>query len=259
MFTDSHCHLDFPCFNAEFEHLLLLLAQIKLTKLLIPATQESGWSAIKKIADSYPVIYYALGLHPHFLASFKASDLTRLHDMLLTRDHKCVALGEIGLDKFAQASQIQQESVFIQQLHIAQSLKLPIILHCVKKQGRILELLQIHNFTQGGVYHAFSGSLEVAHSFIKLGFKLGVGGVITYPNSTKTRHTFAQLPLEVLLLETDAPDMPLYQQATKNNSPLNIIPIFECFLTLRSEPKEQVARQLYENMHNIFSLSNDKY
>jgi TatD DNase family protein len=257
MFTDSHCHLDFPCFSDEFESLLGSLKKNKITKLVIPATQASAWLAIKKIANSHSTIYYALGIHPHFLTLFEEQHLTRLHEMLLTRDDKCIALGEIGLDKFAQASQTQQESVFINQLKIAQQFELPIILHCVKKQGRVLAILKQLNFQQGGVYHAFSGSLEIAHAFIQLGFKLGVGAVITYPNSTKTRQTFALLPKESLLLETDAPDMPLYQQQTKNNSPLNIIPIFDCLASLRSEPKAQLATQLYNNMHNIFLLSND--
>jgi TatD DNase family protein len=257
MYSDSHCHLDFPCFRDDLESLLASLKKNKITKLLIPATQKSGWHDIRRIADSYTSIYYALGIHPHFLASFKEQDLSYLNDLLFTRDIKCVALGEIGLDKFAQASQELQELVFVKQLQIAQRVQIPVIIHCVKKQGRILTLLKSNNFTQGGVYHAFSGSLEVANEFIKLGFKLGVGGVITYPGSKKTRQTFTELPLEALLLETDAPDMPLYQQQTKNNSPLNILPVFECLATLRSESKAQLATQLYKNMHNIFSLSND--
>lgn len=257
MFADSHCHLDFPCFNDELERLLTTLKQKQIIKLVIPATQASAFLAIKEMACSHSAIYYALGIHPHFLTSFEEQDLIYLHDMLLMHDHKCIALGEIGLDKFAKVEQIQQEHVFIKQLKMAQQFKLPIILHCVKRQGRVLALMKENKFTQGGVYHAFSGSLEVAHEFIQLGFKLGVGGVITYPQSTKTRQTFADLPLEVLLLETDAPDMPLYQQKTKKNSPLNIIPIFECLASLRSEPKAQLATQLYNNMHNIFSLSHD--
>ncbi|PKG39354.1 TatD family hydrolase [Psychromonas sp. Urea-02u-13] len=257
MFTDSHCHLDFPCFKDELDPLLAALKQKGITKLVIPATQASAWPMIKEMASAHSPLYYSLGIHPHFLDSFEEVHLAHLHDMLLSRDDKCIALGEIGLDKFAQASQTQQEWVFVKQVEIALQLELPIILHCVKKQGRVLAILKALNFQQGGVYHAFSGSLEVAHEFIKLGFKLGVGAVITYPNSTKTRQTFATLPLDALLLETDAPDMPLYQQQTKNNSPLNIIPIFECLASLRSEPKAQLATQLYNNMHNIFSLSND--
>ena len=257
MFIDSHCHLDFPCFTTGIETLLAQLAQQNINKLIIPATQASSWDNIEKLANRYPALYYALGIHPHFLDSFQKNDLLTLKDKLLTSGVKRVALGEIGLDKFARADIKQQEFVFIEQLKIAKQLKLPIILHCVKKQGRVIEILKAQSFNHGGVYHAFSGSLETANEFIKLGFKLGIGGVITYPNSTTTRQTVAKLPIESLLLETDAPDMPIYQQHTSNNSPLNIIPIFNVLSELRNEPKSQLATQLYNNAFNLFPLFND--
>lgn len=257
MFIDSHCHFDFPCFDIEIETLLKELLQQNITKLIIPATQASSWDRIESLANNYLPLYYSLGIHPHFLASFQKQDLTLLHDKLLKVGKKCVALGEIGLDKLALSDDTLQEFVFTEQLKIAAQLKLPIILHCVKKQGRILRLLKECNFTQGGVYHAFSGSLEIATEFIKLGFKLGIGGVVTYPNSTKTRQTIRKLPIESLILETDAPDMPLYQQQTKNNTPVNIIPIFNVLSDLRSESKEQLATQIYQNVTNIFPLCDD--
>lgn len=257
MFIDSHCHLDFPCFSDNFELLLDVLHQKKITKLVIPSTQARGWQRIENLATNYSSIYYALGIHPHFLDSIQDHDLALLKEKLLLRSGKCIALGEIGLDKYAPANQDKQELVFTEQLKIAQQIQLPIILHCVKKQGRSLALLKEIGFTQGGVYHAFSGSLEVANEFIKLGFKLGIGGVITYPNSSKIRQTVANLPLESIVLETDAPDMPLYQQATKYNTPENIMTIFECLASLRSESKSQLSKQLYQNVHNIFALSDD--
>jgi len=257
MFVDSHCHLDFDCFGGDIESLLEELQQKSIHEIIIPATQACRWEAIEKLASQYSSLYYALGIHPHFLDSFQEQDLTLLKEKLLVADNHCVALGEIGLDKYAQANQAQQEFVFIAQLDIAQQLELPIILHCVKQQGRVLALLKQQKFTQGGVYHAFSGSKEVADEFIKLGFKLGVGGVITYPNSTKIKQTFTNLPIESLLLETDAPDMPIYQQQVKHNSPLNLIVIFNCLAKLRHESKAQLAAQLYNNAHNIFPLSND--
>lgn len=257
MFTDSHCHLDFPCFNHDLDTLFDELQKCHINKVVIPATQASSWLNIQKIASKYASAFYALGIHPHFLASFKTQDLLTLSSLLKTRDDKCIALGEIGLDKFAPIDLQQQEWVFIEQLKIAQQLQLPIILHCVKMQGRVLAILKQQKFKYGGVYHAFSGSLEIANEFIQLGFKLGVGGVITYPNSTKTRTTFSQLPLESLLLETDAPDMALYQQQSVNNTPLNVLAIFECLATLRHESKTQLATQLYNNLHKIFSLSDD--
>lgn len=257
MFTDSHCHLDFSCFEHDLDALFRALKKSHINKVVIPATQASSWVNIQKIANTQASAFYALGIHPHFLSSFERKDLNVLNTLLENRDKKCVALGEIGLDKFAPTDIAQQEWLFIEQLTLAQRHQLPIILHCVKMQERVLTILKQQKFQYGGVYHAFSGSLEVANQFIALGFKLGVGGVITYPNSTKTRTTFSQLPLESLLLETDAPDMPLYLQQTRYNTPLNILTIFKSLVNLRNESETQLATQLYDNMHKIFSLSDD--
>lgn len=257
MFIDSHCHLDFPCFSDGFNDLLLELQRNNINKVIIPGTQASGWDHIIQLSQQHAALYYALGLHPHFIDDSSEQQLTLLADKLMLGDIKCIALGEVGLDKFATAHTELQERLFIKQLLLAQQLNLPLIIHCVQRQGRMLALLKEHGFTQGGVYHAFSGSLEVAREFIKLGFKLGVGGVITHPHAKKVRQTIAQLPLESLLLETDAPDMPLYQQGSKYNSPLNIISIFNVLSELRPESKLQLETQLYENVANIFSLCDD--
>ncbi|MFT6927428.1 MAG: TatD DNase family protein [Psychromonas sp.] len=257
MFIDSHCHLNFACFDIEREMLLQQLQQNNITKLIIPATHRAQWRQINELCESHPNLYYALGYHPHFLDHFKPGDLQYLQTLLENKNAQCVALGEIGLDKFSKTAIQIQEPIFTEQLKIADQLGLPVILHVVKKQGRVLEILRQLNFTQGGVYHAFSGSYEVALDFIKLGFKIGVGGVITYPNSLTTRETISRLPLESLVLETDAPDMPLYQQQQANNTPLNLLHIFEALASLRSESKKCLASQLYANTRSLFSLGND--
>ena len=257
MFIDSHCHLDLPCFSEGLDNLLLQLDQNKITKIIIPSLEASRWEALQLLSKKNPSIYYALGIHPHFVDRFNKGDFTKLDSLILTKDDKCIAIGEIGLDKFSSVDQSLQESIFIKQLHIAQKENLPIILHCVKKQGRILEILKDNKFVNGAVYHAFSGSLEVANEFIKLGFKLGVGGIITYDSSIKTKETISKVPIESLVLETDAPDMPIYNQETKYNTPLNIITIFNCLAELREESKSVLVAQIYKNSCSIFSLNND--
>lgn len=257
MFIDSHCHLNFACFDSQRKILLRTLQQIEIKKLIIPATHSGDWSSIQKLCKHDSSLYYALGYHPHFLEYYQDDDLLCLDQLLKNRDKQCIALGEIGLDKFAKVDISIQEEIFIKQLKIAQKLKLPIILHVVKKQGRALQILKEQHFSQGGVYHGFSGSEEIALAFIALGFKIGVGGVITYPNARKTKQTMSLLPIESLILETDAPDMPIYQQQHKDNSPLNLINIFDSLAELRSEPKSCLASQLYQNTVSIFSLNND--
>lgn len=257
MFIDSHCHLNFPCFDRERKALLTALKEEQITSLIIPATHRAEWDNIIRITSKHSNIYYALGYHPRFLQYYQQGDLEKLELLLKNAHGKAVAIGEIGLDKFAKSAMPIQEQLFIEQLKIAEKLQLPVILHIVKKQGRVLEILKEQKFTQGGVYHAFSGSKEVAFSFIELGFKIGVGGVITYPNSTITRQTISELPIDSLLLETDAPDMPVYLQNQLNNSPLNLPVIFESLLSLRRESKNCLATQILQNTRSIFSLTHD--
>ena len=257
MFIDSHCHLDFPCFAQGREALLQNLKKQQINKLIIPATEQKNWLDIQRLCAAHDNLYYALGIHPHFLDSFQEADLQVLTDLLSNRDQRCVAVGEIGLDKNAEIDLQLQEDIFIKQLQIAQKFKLPVILHVVKQQSRVLEILKALKFTHGGVYHAFSGSYEVALEFLKLGFKFGIGGVITYPNSSKTRQTISRLPVESLLLETDAPDMPIYQQQQTFNSPLNLLNIFNALSVLRNESKSCLATQIAKNTECIFPLNND--
>jgi TatD DNase family protein len=196
MFIDSHCHLDFPCFDNQREALLQKLETKKISKVIIPATRKSSWPAILQLAASHKNLYYALGIHPHFLDCFQEGDLQNLEQLLKNKDKQCVAIGEVGLDKFAPAGSELQEKIFIKQLQIAQRFELPVILHVVKRQSRMLEILKEQKFTQGGVYHGFSGSYEIAMAFFKLGFKFGIGGVVTYPNSVKPDKLSAAYPLK---------------------------------------------------------------
>jgi len=261
MLIDTHCHLNFDCFNHDYQQLLLQLLAHNINHIIVPGTDAKRWGDIIQLASHNKMVHYALGIHPHFLTSFTDQDLVQLKKTLLAvtakTPHQCVALGEIGLDKLIACDMTFQENVFIAQLKIAISLKLPIILHVVKTQSRVLQLLKQLKFPYGGIYHAFSGSEEIALEFIKLGFKLGIGGVITYPNATKTRATLSKLPLESLVLETDAPDMPIYQQSGLYNSPLNLITIFKSLCNIRDESPEIVAEQLYDNSKSIFPIIND--
>lgn len=267
MFFDSHCHLNFECFNNYREHLMEKLLNVKVSHILIPGTDVKRWFDIIQLVDDSNEkegnneLYFALGIHPHFLNDFEDKQLLLLQELLkseiIKADKRCVALGEIGLDKMINIDPTLQEKVFCAQLNIAQSLQLPVILHVVKRQSKVLALLKQVNFAYGGVYHAFSGSEEIANEFIKLGFKLGVGGVITHPSAHKTRKTLSTVPLTSLVLETDAPDMPIYQQLTRDNSPINLPIIFKALCDIRDESPDTLEQQLYLNTNSLFSIIHD--
>lgn len=254
MLTDTHCHLNFPCFDQSLSSLLTQAQQRGVFRFIIPATDPKTWKKIEMLSLEYKAVYYALGIHPQFLDDFNDQDLCLLSDKLNDRAVKFIAIGEIGLHKCSDEKEQLQELVFSAQLKLALQAKLPVILHIVKKQQRVLEILKALNFKEGGVYHAFSGSIEMANEFIKLGFKLGIGGVITAPCSVKTRKTVSKIPLSAIVLETDSPSMPLFNQTESINTPLNILPILEVLYDLRNEKREAIRLQIEKNVNAIFNV-----
>jgi TatD DNase family protein len=145
-------------------------------------------------------------------------------------------------------------AIFIQQLQIANDFSLPVILHHRRSHNDLIKVLKQQGFKWGGIIHAFSGSLHEAHTYIELGFKLGVGGVITYPRARKTREVVSQLPLDALVLETDAPDMPPMGLQGLRNSPQNLILILNELSLLRQQSTEDIIKQCRHNV--VTSLRN---
>ena len=198
--------------------------------------------------DLYPQLRFALGLHPYFLKSFESLHFVELSQLLNQFQDKVLAVGEIGLDTHIDVDWKLQLQVFEQQLLIAEERMLPVILHHRNSHNELIRTLKAKKFTQGGIVHAFSGSVEVAKTYIDLGFKIGVGGGITYSRASKTRNTLAQLPINCLVLETDAPDMPLMGKQGQRNSPEYLPEIFESLLSLRTETKQQLLQACYQNV-----------
>ncbi|WP_223159264.1 TatD family hydrolase [Vibrio sp. Y2-5] len=252
---DTHCHFDFDEFAASFSEQMSAATQAHVEKIIIPSVGLSNWLRVKNLATQYPVtLRYALGFHPYFLEHFSDEQLQLLEDELSQRESACVAVGECGLDAMVAVDASLQERVFIAQLAMAQHAHLPLILHSRKTHNRLLQLIKQHRFTQGGVLHAFSGSEQQARQFIDLGFKIGVGGVITYPRANKTRQAISQLPIESLVLETDAPDMPLFGRQGEANHPKYLIHVLEELAVLRDTNKEKLASQLWANSIELFRI-----
>ena len=250
MLIDSHCHLDFADFDEDRQQVIENCAQLGIGKLVIPGTQASTWSGILQLSQEYPAIKPALGLHPYFLEHFKPADLALLIQLLSQFSDNIVAVGEIGLDHVIDIAPELQMTVLIQQLQIANDFNLPVILHHRRSHNDLIKTLKQQRFKWGGIVHAFSGSLQEANTYIELGFKLGVGGVITYPRAHKTREVVRLLPLNALVLETDSPDMPPMGKQGLRNSPQNLILILNELSHLRQESPEQIMAQCRYNVIN---------
>lgn len=251
-FIDTHCHLDFAPFNRCLGQRLKAWQAMGICGFVAPAVGPSNWSDVLTLGQ-LPQIKIALGYHPCFLAQYQGGD--RLEQAVATHRANLAALGECGLDGRFPEQLVMQQEVFDVQISLAKQYGLPLIVHSVRCHDLTAKQLKQQGFDQGGVIHAFSGSYQQASRFVDLGFKLGVGGGISWPRGEKTRKTISKMPLSSLVLETDAPDMPLYQMPFKHNSPSNLGQIFDQLKQLRHEPAMDVMGQLLQTSQRLFHFN----
>jgi TatD DNase family protein len=203
---DTHCHLDAAEFGDKQTDIVHDAKAAGVNHLVIPSVACSNFEAVRKLCEQYSGCVPAYGIHPMYTDDATPQDIAVLREYL--KRHRAVAIGEIGLDFFIpRHDQTRQELFFVEQLKLARDFDLPVLLHIRRAQDAILKhLRQIK--VPGGVAHAFNGSRQQADEFIKLGFKLGFGGAMTYTRATRLRELAATLPLDSIVLETDAPDIP---------------------------------------------------
>ena len=258
IFFDSHCHFDFADFDQDREAIWEECNERGINYLMIPGVSPEQWGAARKIAHGYKDICWGAGLHPWWIKKAEISDeySTRLRQQLLDNlaQKKCLAVGECGLDAMIETPIELQQKILDVHLHVAQEKSRPLIIHCRKAHNELLQQLNKYRIEAGGVIHGFSGSYDMAMQYWAMGFRLGIGGTITYPRANKTRDTVKNLPLESILLETDAPDMPIEGEQGKRNSPVNIITIAQTLADLRGEPLEHIAAQTTRNAQQLFKI-----
>lgn len=257
MLIDTHCHLDAAEFDADRDVIIQNAIATGIGGMVVPSVEAANFKTVIDLASAYPPIYYALGIHPMYVDNAIDADLARLRALITEQlDDKLVAVGEIGLDFFVTAhNREKQEFFFVEQLKIAKHFNLPVILHVRKSSDIVLKYLRKLKVV-GGIAHAFNGSRQQADEFIKLGFKLGFGGAMTYTRALHIRELAKTLPLEAIVLETDAPDIPpewLGKSLAKNlligeinlakprNTPAELKQIAMVLSTLRQENITQIT------------------
>ncbi len=245
MLIDTHCHLDFPAFDGWRAEALAAAARADVRRIVVPGVTRAEWSRLLQLVEQQPDprvrLYPALGLHPCFMAEYGDGDIDALAQ-LLERRRDLVAIGEIGLDFFIEPHDAAAQIALLrQQLQLAKRFELPVLLHVRKAHDRVLQLLRQVKLARGGIVHAFSGSEQQARVYAGLGFKLGFGGAISYARARKLRRLVAELPLEWLVLETDAPDMVLEAWRDEPNRPQRVADVAQLIAQLRGEPPERVA------------------
>ncbi|MDR9827477.1 TatD family hydrolase [Vibrio sp. FNV 38] len=249
---DTHCHLDFDVFTANFETQLTRATDANVKRLLIPSIGPQNWEAVHRLASTHCQIDWALGYHPYYLTESATKGAHQLVQRYQQFEYKPLAIGECGLDSMVDTnSKIQQQ---ILQAHIASAneLNLPVVLHCRKSHSDLLHIIKRNPVKRGGVLHGFSGSYELAMQFVEKGFFIGVGGVITYPRAQKSRTAITRLPLEYMVLETDSPDMPLYGFQGSPNHPEHLNLILNTICDLKQIERQTIARKIWENSISLF-------
>lgn len=254
-FTDTHCHFDFPPFSGQERESLALAEQAGVRRIIVPTVMADRFARVLKLAHDYPPLFAALGLHPLYIEQHQEAELEQLATLLAGRPPKLVAVGEIGLDLYMEHPQFErQQRVLKAQLKLAKEYDLPVILHSRRSHDQLAAMLRRADVPRRGVVHGFAGSLSQAQAFIRLGYYIGVGGTISYERAQKTRSVMAQLPLTSLLLETDAPDMPLAGYQGQPNRPERAVEVFQTLCQLRSESPDDIAAQVQHNAHALFAL-----
>jgi len=247
MLVDTHCHLDAPEFDFDRDEVVAAARRAGVGTMVIPAVERSNFGAVAAICRGYPGCAAAYGIHPMYVEHARDDDLGVLRETLVTHAESVVAVGEIGLDHFVSGGdEKRQEFFFVEQLKLARELELPVILHVRRAIDAVLRQLRRHR-QLGGIAHAFNGSRQQADEFIKLGFKLGFGGVMTYPRALRVRDMAASLPIDAIVLETDAPDIPPEWLAKRRNQPVELPRIARELARLRGLSVEEVVGKTTEN------------
>ena len=260
MWIDTHCHLDAPEFADSLGVVIHAAAEKNVKAILLPAVRAADFSNVKELAHQYsqqiPGLVYTLGIHPLYTNQAQESDIETLEKRIVESlsDSRFVGVGEIGLDYFVEdLDPHKQEFFFNAQLDLAQKYQLPVILHVRRSQDAILKALRRRNIT-GGIAHAFNGSFQQAEQFIELGFKLGFGGAASYARALQIRRLLQDLPLDSIVTETDAPDIPpawLREEGLAFNEPAFLARIAKELASIRGVDEAEFASAVWKNAMQV--------
>lgn len=250
---DSHCHIDDTAFDADRDAVLARAAAAGISRLVVPAIAADTFANLAQLCAEKPQLHPAYGLHPLFLDRHEPAHLDELPRWLA--HPQCVAVGECGLDYFVDGLDPElQMHYFTAQLEMARDLDLPVIVHARRAVEQVtLTIRRIGGLR--GVIHSFGGSVEQARQLWEMGFHLGFGGPITYPRARRLRAVVTQMPLEQLLIETDAPDQPLCGRQGRRNEPAQLAEVCEAIAQLRGVGVEEIAVATRLNTAALFQLS----
>jgi len=252
MLVDTHCHLDDREFDADRGAVIQRARAAGVMWQVVPAVDAAGWPKLRDVCASVEGVFPAYGLHPMLVADHEPRHLAELRKWI-ERERPC-AVGECGLDYYVEGLDRQeQQRYFDGQLELARDFDLPVIVHARRAVDAVVASLRRIGGLRG-VVHSFSGSGEQARQLWKLGFLLGLGGPVTYERANRLRRLAASMPVEYLLLETDAPDQPDVGIRGQRNEPARLSVVLEEIAKLRDQDPQAITQATTANAKRLFRL-----
>lgn len=252
---DTHTHLDFEMFDDDRAQVIARARNAGVERIVVLGVHAANWQRVWQLACDEPSVHAALGLHPVFLEEHQDAHVQQLRDWLerLRGEPKLCAVGEIGLDYYIDNPDIERQQLLLEaQLALAADFSLPVLLHVRRAHAPMIATLKRYKLERSGVIHAFSGSWEEAREYLRLGFRLGLGGAGTWPQAQRMHRVLRQLPLEAIVLETDAPDIPPAGHAGERNSPELLPEICRRLADLKGIDAHALAAASYRNSCELF-------
>jgi TatD DNase family protein len=250
--VDSHCHLDASEFDGDREAVIARARDAGVQQQVIPAVDAAGWPKLRAICAGAAGLFPAYGLHPMYLAAHRDEHLAQLREWL--ERERPVAVGECGLDYFVDGLDHDTQSrYFDAQLHLAREFDLPVIVHARRAVDAVIAAVKrVGNLR--GVVHSYSGSSEQARQLWDLGFLTSLGGPVTYDRANRVRKLATSMPIEYLMLETDAPDQPDAGIRGQRNEPARLPAVLRVIAELRGESEANIAAATTANAARLFGL-----
>lgn len=253
MIIDTHAHYDDEQFDEDRESLLAKMKNAGIGIIVNAGSTISSWEKIRKLTKEYPFIYGAVGVHPDEAGTLNEEQMARMSVFL--DEEKIVALGEIGLDYYwDKESRDLQRKWFIRQLDLAREKNMPVIIHSREAAADTMEIMKRHAAGMKAVIHCYSYSAEMAKEYVKMGYYIGVGGVVTFKNAKKLKETVQEIPLSSIVLETDCPYLAPVPYRGKRNCSLYLSYVAEEIAKLKGISAEEVVRQTEINSRDLYNL-----
>ena len=253
MIIDTHAHYDDEQFDTDRDELLKSMHDGGIGLIVNAASTLESWGKIQRLTEEYPFVYGAVGIHPDeagTLTEEHMSEMERLLDL-----EKIVAVGEIGLDYYwDNESHDVQKRWFIRQLELAKRKDMPVIIHSREAAADTMEIMRGYASGMRAVIHCYSYSVEMAREYVKMGYYIGIGGVVTFKNAKKLVNVVKEIPLTSIVLETDCPYLAPVPYRGKRNSSLYLPYVAEKIAEIKGVSIEEVVRQTEENSRMLYDL-----